>query len=623
LQQNPNSGSNFKMKILLLVALWLGCQTGAVLLAESSKSEAVELKSLEWGEVLFYHFSGQKTQALIRLYARESRNQFPEEQDQVDLLAAGLLLDLGLVDEAQRRLDKLGLSSISVQIKSRLSFAMSRVYFQQQNFDASQRWLNLTVESHLIARERSAKKMMQAQIYFNKGDYELAAEALDNISDLSNLQYYAFYNHGLSLLNLDSAELQSKGRELIRRVAVMLPTDQEQYALVDQAKLALGLEAINSGNAISARKWLMNTRLDGIISNDALLLLGWSFAQTQQFPEAITYWKTLSQRQEPLEPTVQESWLALPYAYQELGDLKAAVNGYQSAIRQQSLALKTLDDMRLSNWWRIVLDKSLSEELTETMKSSSLERQLIADPKFYNVLSHWQQLNDLKSKLEKSLNNLPIIALVLNENALKYNNHSNNINEILAYDTKHSFDQNLQQLKAEYFQQKQQFIAPDFLSAKDHRYWQKLQSMQQIIKQLPSEIDASKIEQYRRLDGIAKWRFNRQRTADEYKVKSSLESLEESLSKMTVKIQRLKQLASNPQKSIDSDIEKVDRLVQQGETLNTQIALLLTELETAMSTRFELFVVERETALKQLAEQANIALARLQFQSIQKLNSNE
>ncbi len=608
-------------QLIFIVALLTGFIPVQLSAADDFKEPQV-IASLQWGEVLFFHFSGDKMEALIRLYARESRNRLEPNQAQADLLAAGLLLDLGLALEAQKRLDAIGVDNLNIKLKSRLSIAMARVYFQGQDFNAAQHWLNLAEEQYLPTDELTSKKMMQAQIYFSTNQYDLAAKELENISNKGNLQYYALYNHGLSLLKFEDPSAQQRGRDLLLKISSMTPTGQEQFALIDQAKLALALNAINNGRPTEARTLLLNTRLDGLISNDALLLLGWSFAQTHQFEEALTYWKTLSLRNENLEPTVQESWLAVPYAYQELGDLKKAVEGYESALQQQLIAITQLDSMIENNWWRLVLTSDTSE--LGVNDSKSLVRQLIADASFYNLLENWKQLNALKVKLNSSLESLPIIAVVLEENELKYQSRSENINQMLVSNSAQNFENNYQSINEQFKQQKLKAVAEDILSPEDYGYWQQLQSAKNIIRNIPEEVGTEKIEKYRRLDGVAKWGFHRKHSANVFAVENSMEQLQRTISEMNNRLTRLKDLISNPRPQLLIDVQKVKQLVSKGKDVSEQLMSLQLELEEAMSTEFIRFANERKIALNDLAEQANLALARLRFKAIsEELLNNE
>ncbi len=591
------------------------------LIAKENQKQAEVISSLQWGEVLFYYFKGDKMNALIRLYARESRNQFQTNQTQADLLAAGLLLDLGLASKAQSRLEKIGNEQLDVTMKSRLSLVMARVYFHGQNFELAQQWLDTVDETHLNESETARKKLMEAQLLFSFGKYSLAAKQLESIQSKGNLQYYALYNNGLSLLNVNDTIAQKQGRQLLQKVRSIEPIDQEQYALIDQATLALGLDALNSGYTTDAREYFKTIRLDGLVSNDALLLLGWAFAETQHFEEALTYWNRLSAKETLLEPAVQEAWLAVPYAHQQLGDLNLATQGYERAVEYQLQAQAQLTMMVKEKSWKHLLAKE--NNATTLSFPEGIARQLIANPNFYNLLTKWQQLQELQLTLKNNLISLPTIALAIKENEARYIKKSAYVKEKITQNNYDKFFEDYKRLLKQFNVQKEKAIAEDILSTEDYQHWSKLQSVQGIIDNIPSEISDTKISSFRLVDGVAKWKFHRQRDTNVWTTERALKGLSESLEQLTKQLQRLKLLVNKSGESSSKDIHRVEELVKRGTRISQHMSELQNEIEQAMSEEFRKFVSKRQAALDNLAEQANLALARLRFRAIQESFTNE
>ena len=66
-----------------------------MLMAEDDGSVVDELA---WGEALYYHFKGDKIEALTRLSARLAQGKLENNKPQAELLLAGILLDYGLPD---------------------------------------------------------------------------------------------------------------------------------------------------------------------------------------------------------------------------------------------------------------------------------------------------------------------------------------------------------------------------------------------------------------------------------------------------------------------------------------------------------------------------------------------
>ena len=84
--------------------------------------------------------------------------------------------------------------------------ANARIFYQQQDYLAAEEALKQVYNEELSATDVNMASFIKAQIYFSTERYAEAAEVLTNVSDASNLQLYANYNHGLSLLQLNDGQ---------------------------------------------------------------------------------------------------------------------------------------------------------------------------------------------------------------------------------------------------------------------------------------------------------------------------------------------------------------------------------------------------------------------------------
>ena len=103
-------------------------------------------------------------------------------------------------------------------------------------------------------------------------------------------------------------------------------------SLRDKANLALGYAWLQANNPTAARTALERVRLSGPYSTRALLGMGWAEAALGQYREALTPWTELHGRN-LLDAAVQESYLAVPYAYGKLNANAQAAEYYESAIK--------------------------------------------------------------------------------------------------------------------------------------------------------------------------------------------------------------------------------------------------------------------------------------------------
>ena len=109
------------------------------------------------------------------------------------------------------------------------------------------------------------------------------------------------------------------------------PFNEELTSLRDKANLALGYAYLQDQQPVAAKEALQRVRLDGPFSSKALLGVGWADAEESQYQRALVPWMELRSR-DLLDPAVQESMLAIPYAMAKLDSISQAADHYLNAI---------------------------------------------------------------------------------------------------------------------------------------------------------------------------------------------------------------------------------------------------------------------------------------------------
>jgi len=400
----------------------------------------------------------------------------------------------------------------------------------------------------------------------------------------------------------------------------MLPLDQEQYALKDQAILALALYALRTKNAHRAQELLLSLRLDGLVSHDGLLALGWSYAASGNYQKALIYWLKLAEVNDLLEPTVQEAWLAVPYAYQQLGDYESAIKGYERALSSHLLALDALDALQQKVAWKDLLHQQQTASNSFSKNSPGFQRQLVGDAAFFELLSQWQQLDKWENKLQFALGSLAPIRVMLETNHQRFIEKSALVRDKLKQVKALKLSEQETALNDLLQQQKQQQVAELLLPKKKAKIWRRIQSAEQISKALPPQNLHKKDEQLRRLKGVALWVFHRDRAGTIRQGEREKGQLDVQMNKLNRQTQSLETLLSKPRQPLPQALQRVAALKKRGQETVSALAQLTTIYEQSMAERFNHLVDVRRKALRQLAEQANLALARLRFRALRDEN---
>ena len=130
---------------------------------------------------------------------------------------------------------------------------------------------------------------------------------------------------------------------LLDGVGQLQTSDEELLALRDKANLALGYAYLQTDQPTNAKPVLQRVRLQGAQSNKALLAVGWADSAETNYREALVPWMELHRRN-LLDAAVQESYLAVPYAFAKLNANAQAAEYYNTAIVSYSDESTRIDE---------------------------------------------------------------------------------------------------------------------------------------------------------------------------------------------------------------------------------------------------------------------------------------
>lgn len=321
---------------------------------------------------------------------------------------------------------------------------------------------------------------LMTRVLLGDGRYTEAADLLlkqDNASDQSP---FTRYNLAIALL---SSGRTAQAQSILDRLGSMRPDTEEELALRDRANLTLGWHFLQSQQGGTAKPILSRVRVEGPFSNRALLGLGWaelapqgllnpkaatadekpadgqsggalsslgallrpgfldkkanigSFKASRANPEseaalkrALVAWVELTQR-DPMDPAVQEAWLAIPYALDTLGAHTQALQYYEKAVAtleegrkrmtaahasiRQGRMVETLVRREVdaeAGWdWRVA-------DLPDAPETYFLQS-LLAEHRFQEGLKNYRDLRMLARNIESWRARLEVIERAYQKNA--------------------------------------------------------------------------------------------------------------------------------------------------------------------------------------------------------------
>ena len=301
----------------------------------------VKVQDLYYGDVLFYFFQDDYFEALTRLTAAQAKNRLQHHADDAELLLGGLYLSVGQHREAgeifARVLDR---KSVPAPVRDRARFFLGKVWYLRGYLDKAIESLAATGHAGLTPEMEAERRMLLSQALMYQGRYPEAIASLENWKGPYTWQAYAQFNLGVALVRNGKLD---DGVQLLDQVGRLTRTNRELDALRDKANLALGYALLQANRPLEARPILERVRLDGPLSTKALLGVGWAESGSDKYREALVPWSELHGRN-LLDSAVQESYLAVPYAFSKLGANKQAADSYEMAIREFSTENARLDE---------------------------------------------------------------------------------------------------------------------------------------------------------------------------------------------------------------------------------------------------------------------------------------
>ena len=366
------------------------------------------IRHLHYGDVLFHFFQDDYFEALVRLEVASDYARMPSHAEEAELLSGGLYLSLGLPAEAARIFQDLLDENIPVLVRDRAYFYLARISYQRGFYDEARVSLQ-KITAPLLDGLEPERKLLEANVLMAEQRFDEAAEVLRAWDDDSLLASYARFNLGVALLRSGRT---GQGSDLLDTVGRTPPVDEEQWSLKDRANLALGFELLQQGDGAGAVTVLERVRLNGPFTSRALLGLGWAESEQQSYRRALVPWLELRDRR-LLDAAVQESYLAVPYAYARLAADGQAADRYREAVVSYSAESARIDEsiaaIRGGGFLAAVLEQSPDEEASwfwqlENLADAPETRylyHLLATHAFQEGLKNYRDLHVMQANLER------------------------------------------------------------------------------------------------------------------------------------------------------------------------------------------------------------------------------
>ncbi|MGH8136951.1 MAG: tetratricopeptide repeat protein [Steroidobacteraceae bacterium] len=340
----PSGACAWRPLTLAVLAILLALGASAPAAARRHDPEKLpdtRIHDLHYGDVLFYFYQGpeQDFEAITRLSAYQHWHLIPHHEDEGELLLGGLYLSLGMHNEAGELFQTLLTRDVPTGVRNRAWFYLAQVWYARGYLDKADEALR-KIQGKLSPELEAQKEHLFANVLMYEGKFDEAIRVLSTSNSSPIWSAYARFNLGVALVR--EGRLQDADG-FLSAVGTMYVESNELLALKDRANLALGFAYLQANQPSKARAALERVRLSGPYSNKALLGMGWADAALGDFRGALNPWLELRGRN-LLDAAVQESYLAVPYAFSKLNANSQSAEYYETAVQSYDAESAQLDD---------------------------------------------------------------------------------------------------------------------------------------------------------------------------------------------------------------------------------------------------------------------------------------
>lgn len=359
-----------------------------------------QVNNARYGEALFHFYQDDPFTALTHLMAARSSGHITLDWDETELLLGGLKLSYGLTNSAERIFLHLLEREPAESVRRRAWYYLARIAYQKDRLEQAATALSQMGDA-LPPELRGKQQLLDALVRMRQGDFSGAAAALEPWQGLPADEPYARYNRGIALVRSDRLD---DGAKVLDRLGATRASEAEASALRDKANLAAG-QALLETHPREAGHFLRRVRLEGPMSNKALLGAGWAEMVAGEFSAALVPWSELSTRAIS-DPAVQEAALALPYAFLRLDARERAAGLYREAALKLAAEAGRLDEAMAAVRSGTLLEAALQVDPrddtlppVETLPGRAYLGALLASHGFRRALQDYKEIEALQANL--------------------------------------------------------------------------------------------------------------------------------------------------------------------------------------------------------------------------------
>jgi len=582
-----------------------------------------EIKDLHYGDVLFYFYQDDYFAAITRLLAARQLNRVPNHRDEAELLLGGLYLSLGQHVEAGRIFQALLASNAPVPVRNRAWYYLAKVWYQRGYLQESEHAL-AQITGTLEPRLEAERYMLLAQVLMLQNRYDDAIRALDAYKGPPDWTAYAKFNLGVALVRKDRL---NDAIPLLSGVGTLESQSEEMLSLRDKANLALGYALLQGKRPAEAKPALQRVRLEGPFSSKALLGVGWADAQAGEYKKALSPWMALHDRN-LLDAAVQESYLAVPYAFTKLSANGQAAEYYNAAIQSFDAETRRIDDSIALIRDGKLLDRILGEEKKDSVgwswqlknlpdaPESRYLYELLAGNEFQEGLKNYRDIEYMRRNVEGWRDTVAAFDDMIVTREKAYAGRLPKVDALMQSTDVGSLTQKRVDFESRLNEIEKSSNYAALGTPEEQKTWARLKRIEEYLAAHPDDADLAEMrEKHRLMKGVMLWRMSESFKARLWNERRSIKELEAQLKetqKRTLLVDQARKAAPTDAGAYSKRVADVRarmdelqvRLAQASERQNRYLQAIAIETLEAQKQRIATYQVQARFALASIYDRA-------------------
>ena len=279
-------------------------------------------------ESLFYSYQGEHFTAITRLQSAQKSGRIKGDPERASLVLGGLYLAYGFHQEAADLFEEFLAKDQPPAVRDEAWFYLAKTQYQRGLYKEALAALS-KIQGDLGETLQPERYVMQAIMLMKDNHLDQALALLKKVDRSTIWWAYARYNQGIVLYRLGN---KAEAESALNEVGHLQARNQEQQDVKDKANLMLGYASLDAKDPEKAKSYFKRLKLNGLLSNQALLGLGRAYSVKNEHKKSLIPWLKLIER-DPSDPAVQDALMAVPYAFGQLEAYKQSLDYYQKAMR--------------------------------------------------------------------------------------------------------------------------------------------------------------------------------------------------------------------------------------------------------------------------------------------------